>query len=185
MDKDTRLQLLSSTCIGTQVHEHIRSRTHLHTAHMYTLHGYMHEQTFWFISQAWIFHLLKFLWKFMADLYAWKAAFMTLCFDNFPLNLSTGTFWPRERETDFCKLEPKELASNLEFYTYPERQRQGSALSILRKEPQVLAFESLPDVSERRLEDWLALLSASLFSPLINHCLFLLPTPLHAIHTPK
>lgn len=167
------------------MHEHICSRTHLHTAHMYTLHGYMHEQTFWFISQAWISHLLKFLWKFMADLDAWKAAFMTLCFDNFPLNLSTGTFWPRERETDFCKLEPKELVSNLEFYTYPERQRQGGALSVLRKEPQVLAFESLPDVSERRLEDWLALLSASLFSPLINHCLFLLPTPLHAIHTPK
>lgn len=111
--------------------------------------------------------LLKFLGKFMADLYAWKATFMTLCFDNFQLNLSTRTFWPREGEADFCKLEPKELVSNLEFYTHPERQRQGSALSILRKEPGMLAFKSLPDVSVRRLEDWLGPLSTSL--PCIDH----------------
>lgn len=113
--------------------------------------------------------------------YAGKAVIMTLGFENFPLDLITGTSRPRDGETGFCKLEPKELVSNLEFDTCPERWWHGIALSVLRKEPQILAFKSLPVVFVRRLENWLGLFSTSLFSPCISHC-YSLSYPMPHIH---
>lgn len=166
----------------TSAWAHTLMNTPTHCAHVYP--AWTHTWTNILIyftslnfSPDYCCDFLKFLWKFTADLYAWKVALMILCFDNFWLNLSTGTFWPREGETDFCKLDPKELVSNLEFYSYPERQWQGRELSTVRKETQVLAFKSLPDVSVRRLEDWLGLLSTSLFSPLYQSLLIPCPYP--------